>query len=604
MLKHLRSGSKRNKAIWWALIIITVVTFLGGFVFLFGAGLDSGFQARSTGSIAVVNGQRITQQEYSQSIVQQHDDYRRRFNTEPQGRDQEILEVQAWRGLVNTSMMMQEAKRAGLKAYDTEVLAAMRVSPPPVVLQHPQFQTEGRFDPQKYAEALRSPDVNWAGVEEIVRSQLPIRKLQENWAASIKVTQPELRMAFQERYERVTLAWVRVPPVTEGNVPALSDTALRQAWERHRGEYSGASSVKLEMLAVPKPITDAEIQAVRAQAEDLVRRARGGESFADLARAYSVGPYAEQGGALDRTVTGPELGPALAPILPRMKVGDVTDPQQEGPSFFLFRLDSLVAGPMPGYRLSQILLRARPDDTQLTELVGRFESIRARAGKAGLGAAAAEKGMATQQTAYFDWNGTPPQLYAVPGAAEWGLTAPLKAVSGIMQNEDMIAVVQVIGRRPAGPRPFEEVRDRIRSTAEIEARVELARPRAAQLAELMTAGKTLEQAAQQLGLSVDRSTPFSRREPDPRLGGVPEVVGAAFGLDEGGVAGPLRGRDGWYFLRVEQRLPPDEQAFETLKGQITQQIVAQKQQLMFASWVAQMRDRAKVQDLRGELGIQ
>ena len=32
MLRYMRTGSKR---VWWALIIITVVTFLGGFVFLF-----------------------------------------------------------------------------------------------------------------------------------------------------------------------------------------------------------------------------------------------------------------------------------------------------------------------------------------------------------------------------------------------------------------------------------------------------------------------------------------------------------------------------------------------------------------------------------------
>jgi len=39
MLHLMRAKNKRIKTIWWVLIIATVVTFVGGFVFLLGAGL-------------------------------------------------------------------------------------------------------------------------------------------------------------------------------------------------------------------------------------------------------------------------------------------------------------------------------------------------------------------------------------------------------------------------------------------------------------------------------------------------------------------------------------------------------------------------------------
>ena len=38
MLKHFRSGSKRIRTLWWVLTIGTVVTFIGGFIFIFGSG--------------------------------------------------------------------------------------------------------------------------------------------------------------------------------------------------------------------------------------------------------------------------------------------------------------------------------------------------------------------------------------------------------------------------------------------------------------------------------------------------------------------------------------------------------------------------------------
>jgi parvulin-like peptidyl-prolyl isomerase len=272
--------------------------------------------------------------------------------------------------------------------------------------------------------------------------------------------------------------------------------------------------------------------------------------------------------------------------------------------FYDFRVDSILpATPLPSYRISQIMLRARPGADEQQKLADKLRAIRSRARKAGLGAAAAERGLATQQTGYFDWNGGPPELFAMPQAAEWALTAPLRAVSGLFLNDDQMMLVQVVGKRPAGPRPLDEVRVQVRAMAETEARIETARATAMRVAAELARGATLDQAAGAVGLGVDRSQPFARRQPDPRLAGVPEVVGAAFGLDSAGVAGPLRARDGWYFLKVEQRVPPDVQAYQALEASIKTQLIQQKQQALFMSWVAAMRDRAKVQDLRPELGF-
>src|SRR5262249_54484366 len=75
-----------------------------------------------------------------------------------------------------------------------------------------------------------------------------------------------------------------------------------------------------------------------------------------------------------------------------------------------------------------------------------------------------------------------------------------------------------------------------------------------------------------------------------------------FGMKVGGVAGPLRARDGWYFLRVNQGLPPDEKAFDALRGQLTSQLLQQKQQSIFARWIQASRDRAEGQELPAGLG--
>ena len=71
MLRVLRSGNKRIKALWWAIAIVTVATFIGGFIFLFGAGLNPTQRARTSGAIGTVNGQPITRTEWANALTDQ-----------------------------------------------------------------------------------------------------------------------------------------------------------------------------------------------------------------------------------------------------------------------------------------------------------------------------------------------------------------------------------------------------------------------------------------------------------------------------------------------------------------------------------------------------
>src|SRR5439155_17301248 len=100
MLRILRSGSKRTKTIWWVLIIVTVVTFLGGFVFIFGSGLGSSSRAKAAGIVATVDGSEISRTDFQNAITDQRANYVSRFGQEPGERDMKSLEVQAFRAIV------------------------------------------------------------------------------------------------------------------------------------------------------------------------------------------------------------------------------------------------------------------------------------------------------------------------------------------------------------------------------------------------------------------------------------------------------------------------------------------------------------------------
>ncbi len=311
MLRFLRMGNKRTKTIWWILIIVTVVTFLGGFVFIFGAGFDGSMTAQQSGAIGTVNGDPISREELQLAVTEQRANYLRQYNQEPQDRDARVVELQAWRSIVNQRLLAAQARDLGLTAYDPEVVHQPRTQPPPFIATDPAFQTNGQFDAQKYQAALMNPDANWSPIEAIVREQIPVRKLQERLLAAIKLSEPELRQAFADRFERVSGVVVHVPPSFDTARVVPTEAQLDAAWNAHKSRFYVPARPQLEVMMVPKKLGEEDIRAAKAVAQGVVDRARRGEDFAQLARDYSEGPNAEKGGTIDRAFQPGELAPFL-----------------------------------------------------------------------------------------------------------------------------------------------------------------------------------------------------------------------------------------------------------------------------------------------------
>jgi peptidyl-prolyl cis-trans isomerase SurA len=64
---------------------------------------------------------------------------------------------------------------------------------------------------------------------------------------------------------------------------------------------------------------------MKAQAEELVKKARSGTPFSSLAKEFSKGPNADAGG--DLGIVNPSLLlPEVASVLQKMNVGQISDP--------------------------------------------------------------------------------------------------------------------------------------------------------------------------------------------------------------------------------------------------------------------------------------
>ena len=605
MLSFLRGTGKRTKTIWWFLIIITVVTFLGGFVFIFGSGLGGNQIAKASGAIATVNGVNITRADFQNTLNSQRQSFAQRYGDEPGEREMQTIEVQAYRALVMNKLMDSRARSLGLKATDHEVLLQLQNNPPQALMASPTFQTNGQFDQQKYVAAMKDPGNNWAPFEAEVRASIPVRKLQEQLFTSIKMTDGELRQEWRNRNERVTASVVALAPDRSGAAPKVTDADLQKVYDKYKSRFVSGPQRRLEVLLVPKQLGDAAVKAAADQAASLVQRIRAGESFEGLSREYSDAPGAERGGLIDRVLTPSDFGAQLGPQIALMDTGQVTEPVRDGGRFMFFKLakkEPAGANGLPGVRVAQFLLRIKPDEEALKKQLVQLNQLRNKAQREGLGRAAVATAQMTAKTAFFDLSNPPNEISSVPAAADWAFSAKANELSPVIEALDYFAIVQLLAIKAEGATPREAIGDQLRQLAELEASIDVLKPRADALAAALKGGQTLEQAAASIGATVQKIEGITRGAQDQRLFGQTALIGQLFAAPIGQVLGPMRGLGGYAAARIESRTEPDWTAFEGAKSQFAQQLLESRQRSFLERYTSSLRAAAKVKDLRSDAG--
>ena len=303
-------------------------------------------------------------------------------------------------------------------------------------------------------------------------------------------------------------------PAADTGRSSGSEAELKAAYDKYKSRMASGARTQLEVLAIPKHYGADETKAAMDMAKSLFERATKGEGFSQLARDYSEGPNAERGGLIDRWLQPSELGSLIAAAVQMKKPGELVEPVQEGGRVLLLKImdpaqdTSKTKTPPPtpnSVKLAQIVIKVHPSPDALRAQYKEAKAIADRARAVGLSKAATEKGMATVKTGFYDDNNAPPQLFAVPEAADWGLSAKQNEVSQVFEGEDEFVLAQVSLQHEAGPPTRDEVGDQLKMIADAEHRVDMSKPRADSVVAALKAGRTPRTRRRRCGFRRPRS---------------------------------------------------------------------------------------------------
>lgn len=604
MLQQMRSSAK------WIWLFI-VICFVGVFLFAETSGLlgIGNSQITTATAVAEVNGVEVpylTWANLSNQLAQQEEQNTGRGLTLDERRR---VEDQAFEQLVSNILLTQEYKRRGISVSDQEIIEASQQSPPPELMQNPEFQTDGRFDMTKYRRFIGSSAARSQGVliqlENYYRQEIPRAKLFDQLAGDAYVSDAKLWSVYRDLNDSAQVSFVSfdASTVSDSSVK-IPDSELRAFYDRYKSQLTRPGRAVVSILSIPRAVTAADSLATRQKLEALRAEIMAGAKFEDVAKRESADTISGQNGGSLGTGGRNRFVNAFEDAAYALKVGEVSQPVLTQFGYHLIKVDQRKGDTIS---MRHILLHLQQSDSSALRSDRRADSLSRIAAsqdrKEKFDSAAKVLGLTPvtmeviEGEALMGTNGK-----SIPSVSAWAFGGGIKVgeSSDLYDADDAYYLARLDSISEGGVPSFEQAKDDIRRQLISRRKAETLVPKAQALSKAAV-GSTLEAAAAVAGLTVTKTEPFARPQFVAGLGRFNAAIGAAFALPIGAVSAPLVTDQGVYVIRVDRRVEADKATWEAQKETQRREAISSIQQLRVRTFLNEMRKGAKVEDHRKEI---
>jgi peptidyl-prolyl cis-trans isomerase D len=609
------------------ILLGAVVLVLGGSMLLYLVPQTPGTgEASSTDIVAKVGSETVSAAEVRQQLaeIQQRNQIPKQLES--------LYARQILNQLIFQKEMEYEAKRLGIRVSDQERADRIRQFLP-TAYNGDTFVGMDRYAAEVQARFQLSVPV----FEELIRQGLLQDKFRKLVTDGVSVGPAELQDEFKYRNEKVKLDYAFIKPedlevkitpdeaeikaayeknksryqVPEKRVARyglidltqlrqtaqISDDELKAQYQQNIQQYQVPNRAHVEhVLLMTVGKTDAEVEEIRQKAEDVLKQAKKGAKFEDLAKKYSEDPGTKDKGGDLGWITQGQTVPEFEKTAFGLDKGKISDLVKTQYGFHIIKvLDKETAHTKPFEEVKDSikvpLLLAKADKLASDEADQLSATIR-RSNKVSLDDLAKQFHLSLGETRpvtaadpILELGNSKEAKEAIFRLHQGDLSLPIRTDRGYL-----VLSVKLI--QPAHPGSLEEVRDKIVAELKQQKATEFARTKAEDLAKRVKAGEKFDAAAKSLGLEAKTSDLFARN--GSISGAVSgKQVAAAFQLKSGDVGAPLNLGANWFVFRVAEKQEPNPADFESQKKQLTDEVLQTKRNLAFEAFRTSLETRLK-----------
>ena len=595
MLRGLR---ERTKTILW----IVVATFIISIFAVWGMDLSGPKQRKFDMSVAgSVDKQDISQQAYNDMLNQLYNQVKAQKGESysPSDMERSLLADQAWELTVQGRIVQKEiAKLDLLTVTDGELVSFLRQNPHPS-LQNVFKTQDGQFDYQAYLKTLSDPDVDWTELERWGRAEIPRMKLTTYLLAQVHVSENDVLERFKEQNAATKARYVEIPIEKASAPPEPGDAELREFYAKKKDDFKSPAMRRIRVIEIEKKATAADEEDVRARLADLrADLVKGTIDFAEAAKDYSDDEATkDKAGDLGFFKKG-DMAPDFEKVAFSMKPGELSEPFRTEVGYHILKVEGRKAEKgIEQIHARHILMKVEPGTDTIDSLQTMLRDVSTEIHDKGFEKAAAERTLKTFDSEPFPEGMFIKDLGFVPRVVSFAFNYRTGRVSYGIDGDKAIYLVKVLEEIPERVKPFEEVRPRLVEEFHADRDAASARAEAESIRKEMIAGG-FEAVARAKNLAVKETPAFKGGEQIPEIGtNTPFQVACTF-LAVNAVSPPIQGQGRCYIIKVVDRTEPDMAKYTEARQGIIDALRNELANRFMANWYQDLRDKAKVEDLR------
>lgn len=517
-------------------------------------------------TVAKVGDQKITQSQFRAGYDQRLQQLQQLMgeNFRPEMLDQERFRQNVLEDMVQESLMRQHVRKAGYRAGDGELFAALAAIP--------AFQQDGKFSAETYRSRLAQQGYTPSRFEAQLRDGIVMDQLREGVIGSAFVAEAGAAQAYRLEQQQRWLAYAVFPAARYAAAAEITPAQVQERYDAQQARYQAPERLKVAYVELaldalppaPAPEADylrtiyeaekatrfstteerrarhilinfgADKDAAKQRAQSLATRIANGTDFAALAADQSEDPGSKnKGGDLGWVKRG-QMVPRFEEALFALAPGAVSPPVETEFGWHLIKLDEVREAKVKPFEDPDVqaelltMYRTRDAERRFQELSEKLEQA-AFESPSTLEPAAQAAGLEIRKTDWFTREaGT--GLAANPALREAAFSEDvLRAGENsrpVTLGENRIAVIRKDEYEAPRQRPLEEVADAIREELKVEAGRAKAAAEAKAALEAMAAGRPLEQVVTERKAELKAPGLVKRGA----TGIDPQVLAAAFRL--------------------------------------------------------------------------
>ncbi len=618
----------RSYASSWLIKVI-----LGSIVIVFIFWGVGSFRSSRADRVALVNGKPVTIDEFRDAYNNLVELYRQRFgNTFNENTIRTLgIKRQALDHLIEKNLLLQEAKDLNFRVSDNELTDAIR--------KISVFQIAGAFDVKLYRNTLNRYRLTPQEFEISQRESMLIAKLRSFIMDCIKVSEEEARQWYKWENALADIDFVLFSPDKYNNIKPtgeeieaffdsnkasyktepelkarflyfdpktyrskvkITDDEIKDYYESNPEEFSTPKTVEARHILI-KVAQNAEskvVEKARNKIEEILKKVKGGEDFAEMAKKYSEGPSKNKGGYLG-TFRKESMVKPFAEKAFSMKAGEISDPVRTRFGWHIIKVEKLNPASVRSLVEAKTEIQNKLTDDKANNIAyDEAEAVYDLSFEGDdLLKTAKERNLDITTTKFFNRKG--PSEISVESRNKFTSEAfklsPMD-ISDVLDLNDGFYIIQVIEKIPEKIQDLKDVKEKVLAALIKKKQEEKAENDAKIFLSTIKSGKSMSAESKKNNLILTTTGFFKRNDSIPHIGFEPKISEEAFKLSSKKefTEKPIKGKKGYYVIKLKEKKWPDPEGFGKEKASITKRLLQQKKSKSFDSWLSRIKSQSEI----------